>query len=244
MIRRVVQGNIVKTLRCFQLLFASPSEKRHALVGRPHVWQMKRDFQIQFLKQVGLHPDHYLLDYGCGTLRGGIPIIEYLFEGHYCGIDVRATVLDEGKKELHEAGLESKKPVLILADDISTLDLQLEFDFIWAYSVLIHLSDDILEKTLKFISEHLKLEGVFFANVNLGQVKDSYWHQNFPLVWRRIEFYKDMASHHGLQVSDMGSVAGLGFKSGMKDHDQQHMLKFTNIKDNFPKVIPNNGSNS
>lgn len=91
-----------------RLLFATSSEKRHSLVGPPHLWKMKRDFQIQFLKHVGLQPEHYLLDIGCGTLRGGIPIIEYLEEQHYHGVEVRDSVLEAGRRELQEADLKAK----------------------------------------------------------------------------------------------------------------------------------------
>ena len=65
----------------------NPSE-RHSLVGPAHLWEIKRAFQIQFLQSVGLTPDQYLLDMGCGTLRGGIPIIKYLEPGHYYGIRI------------------------------------------------------------------------------------------------------------------------------------------------------------
>ena len=100
----------IKSLKMWlKLLFASSSEKRHSLVGPPYLWKMKRDFQIQFLKTMGLKPEHYLLDIGCGTLRGGIPLIKYLQDGHYFGVEVRKEVLDEGRKELREASLEEKK---------------------------------------------------------------------------------------------------------------------------------------
>jgi hypothetical protein len=32
--------------------------------------------------------------------RGGIPVIEYLDEGNYTGIDVREIAIDEARKEL------------------------------------------------------------------------------------------------------------------------------------------------
>ena len=54
------------------------NEKRASLVGPPKLWQSKRDCQIKFLLEHGLKQDHYLLDLGCGVLRGGIPIINYL----------------------------------------------------------------------------------------------------------------------------------------------------------------------
>src|SRR5215475_8544809 len=102
--------NPLRTLRKrFKWWLASPAERRHSLVGPMRGWQKKRDFQIFFLKQMGLQPAHYLLDIGCGTLRGGIPLIDYLDPGHYFGVEVRPLVLEEAAKELGEAGLEHKQ---------------------------------------------------------------------------------------------------------------------------------------
>lgn len=149
------------------------------MVGPMYLWNMKRDFQIQFLERVGLQPEHYLLDLGCGTLRGGIPIIRHLQKGHYFGVEIRAKVLDEGRKELRDEKLEYKEPVLILADDISSLNIERKFDFIWAFSVLIHMEDNILNSTLNFVHKHLKESGRFYANVNIGARADGTW-ETFP----------------------------------------------------------------
>ena len=50
-----------------------PKEKRHFLVGPPDKWKEAREIQIKFLKENGLKSKYYLLDLGCGTLRGGMP---------------------------------------------------------------------------------------------------------------------------------------------------------------------------
>ena len=82
--------------------------RRHSMVGPAHLWKMKRDFQNRFLRQIGLRPEHYFLEIGCGTLRGGIPIIQYLEQGHYFGLDVRNEVIEEAKKEVTKFNLEAK----------------------------------------------------------------------------------------------------------------------------------------
>ena len=96
---------------------------RHALVGPPDLWEMKRQFQIDFLRGVGLQPQHRLLDLGCGTLRGGIPLIAHLDPGNYAGVEVRRDVLDEGRRELAEAGLAGKSPQLVHCERLAVLDL-------------------------------------------------------------------------------------------------------------------------
>ena len=154
----------------------APKQKRHRLVGPPKLWKMKRDFQISFLKEIGLKSKDYFLDIGCGTLRGGIPIIRYLEKSHYYGIDVRSYVLEEGKKELIESKLAYKEPVLISSKDLSSINLKKEFDYVWAFSVLVHLTDEMLEDCFMFVSHHLGKKGVIFANVNIGnRKKEARW---------------------------------------------------------------------
>lgn len=212
----------------------SRKERRHVMVGAARLWKMKRDFQFQFLKTMNLMPEHYLLDIGCGTLRGGIPLINYLQDGHYFGVEARAEVLDEGRKELQEEGLEGKCPTLFLSKDMSQLTISQKFDFIWGFSVLMHMTDVILNNTLEFVSKHLSDEGVFYANVYIGERKDrelrhkGSW-QVFPKVWRTFEFYKKLCANNGLKVSDLGPLKDLGHVSKVESQDSQRMLKISKI---------------
>jgi SAM-dependent methyltransferase len=213
-----------------RLGLASTFERRQAMVGPSHLWEMKRDFQIRFLKSVGMTPEHYVLDLGCGVLRGGIPIIEFLGEGHYYGIEARKVVLDEGIKALQEARLQTKLPTLHVIEDLSGATLDREFDLIWAFSVLIHMEDRILDACLSFVSRSLKRNGRMYANVNLGKDKDGRW-QEFPVVKRSREFYASAAERHGLQVLDVGTLRSLGHVSGSPGQDMQLMLEFVRKSD-------------
>ena len=108
----------IKFLRNIKDIIIAPlmsaKAKRHLLVGPASLWKMKQDFQIKFLKENGLLPIHKFIDIGCGTLRGGIPLINYLNTANYYGIDVREEALNEGKKGLEEEGLITRNPNLIL----------------------------------------------------------------------------------------------------------------------------------
>jgi len=195
------------------------------MVGPMREWQKRRDFQIGFLKQMGIKPGHYLMDIGCGTLRGGIPIIELLEAGHYYGLESRAEVLAEGKKELADAGLENKMPQLVHSPDIAAVSLDRKFDFAWAFSVLIHMNDDILRGCLGMVGRHLNENGGFYANVNLGERMDGHW-QGFPVVFRTMSFYADAAKQNGLRVADLGKQ-GSFIESGVRAMDEKNILKFT-----------------
>ena len=230
---RKILGRIKKTLG---RLLLSQKEQRHSLVGPPQLWKMKREFQIDFLKKHGLLETHLLLDLGCGTLRGGLPIIEYLEVGHYFGVEVRPEVLQEANKELSEAGLIHKRPTLILLRDADSLPDH-GFDFLWAFSVLIHMDDDTLRNALLLVRKRLADTGVCYANVSIGAGEEDEW-QGFPVVKRSLEFYKKIADESGLTVVDLGKLGTLGHRSGIASQDAQHMLLFSVQKEAVCPHIP------
>jgi len=113
------------------------------MVGPASEWTVKRDFQIGFLKDHGLQPSDRLADIGCGTLRGGIPVIAYLDEGCYNGFEVRADALEEARRELADNHLEHKRPMLTQSDDLGSLHLDERFDVIWAFSVFVQMGANL-----------------------------------------------------------------------------------------------------
>jgi SAM-dependent methyltransferase len=198
---------------------------RHILVGAPQMWAMQRRFQFKFLISQGLQPHHRLLDVGCGTLRGGIPFIDYLEPGNYTGIDARPKALEEARKELADAKLEHKHPVLVLAAHPAEIHLDVSFDFACAFWVLIHMTDDIVQAYLAFVRQVLGRDGVFYANVILGNGPEKEW-SGFPVVERPREVYREWAATAGLEVSDVGKLSSLGHHAGIAGDDMM-MLRFT-----------------
>ena len=208
--------------------------RRHAAVGPAHQWQMKRQFQIDFLTAQNLQPHHHLCDIGCGTLRGGVPLIDHLEPGHYTGLEVRADVLDQGRAELKDAGLEHKQPHLIHNEDFDALHLDTRFDVAWAFAVLIHMPDDVLHAGLRFVARHLQPTGSLYANVNTcepGDARDgqfTQW-QGFPVMAHPLDWYRDAAKQAGLTITDLGSLADLGHDDGKPHPDQRRMLQWQRV---------------
>jgi SAM-dependent methyltransferase len=210
-------------------LTARSSTRRAALVGPPDQWATQRRFQFDFLTSNGLQPEHRLLDVGCGTLRGGIPLIEYLHAGNYTGVEVRAAVLEEARKELAESGLAHKEPVLIHAEDPAEIRSGEQFDRVWAFMVLIHMSDEVVDGYLRLVSQRMTESGEFYANVALGDRADGEW-QGFPVVFRPHEFYERTAAAHGLNVDEVGALGSLG--PHLTSHGSQTMmLRFTHASE-------------
>lgn len=202
-----------------------PPEKRRELVGRPDLWGVKRAFQFEFLLSRGLEPEHSLLDVGCGTLRGGVPFIAYLEEGRYVGVESRYEAMREGLEELARHDLEKKRPILLTADLLSVVDHLPPFDFIWAYSVVFHMRDPVVEDTLAFVATHLREGGRFLANVEAGERNEEEWLE-FPVIRRPLAWYRERAAAHGLETRNLGTLRSLGQDSGVERDDQHLLLEF------------------
>lgn len=222
-----------KAKRRVDRMLLTPAQRRHASVGPPRLWRVKREFQFRFLKEMGLEPHHYLLDLGCGTLRGGIPIIDYLDSGHYFGIDIRPEALEVARKELERENLVDKDPQLIAAPDISVLELDAEFDFVWAFSVFIHMRDPILDGALGLVRRHLRDGGSCYGNVNIGKRERkgaSRSKTGYPVLWRPLDFYEDICARNGLQVADIGQLSEFGHQHPGKKPEVQERERMLRIR--------------
>jgi SAM-dependent methyltransferase len=204
---------------------AGAPEGRHGRVGAPHLWRMQRAFQIDFLQRMGLAKQHQLLDLGCGTLRGGLPLIAYLSAGNYTGIDVRAEIIEEALRELEEARMQERYPRIRCVESLAELDLRASYDFIWAFGLLMHLEDPDLETALVFAARHLRVNGQFYANVHLGDGRLGAW-AGFPVVARPLDWYRARAQEAGLAADALGRLCAMGHVSGDRNCDSQFMLRF------------------
>jgi SAM-dependent methyltransferase len=216
--------------------YASRMAARHGMVGPADLWEMKRRFQIDFLKGVGLRPDHHLLDLGCGTMRGGIPLIQYLDVGHYTGVDVRPAVLEEGCREIEENGLVGRQPQLLCCEDLREFQAGRCFDVIWAFAVLIHMPDSVLDGALEAVARHLEPAGIFYATANIDERTEGTW-QGFPVVSRTMAFYQEAVARHGLTLDDLGSLNSLGHvhpRLSEKQQACQRMLRITPLHNSWP----------
>ena len=103
------------------------------------LWEEVGALQFEYLKGRGLQPSHRLLDLGCGALRGGLHFIRYLDAGNYYGMDVNASLIEAGKRELEEAKLADRKPQLLVAEGFELGPFATTFDYAIAVSVFTHL---------------------------------------------------------------------------------------------------------
>jgi hypothetical protein len=76
---------------------------------------------LQFMQKFGLQPNDIAVDYGCGSLRLGREVINYLEPGKYWGIDITDEFYKLGLAEMDSAWVQEKAPKLgvINADTLS-----------------------------------------------------------------------------------------------------------------------------
>ena len=124
--------------------------------------------QFEFLLKQGLLPSHKLVDIGCGPLRCGIPIIRYLEEDNYCGLDINASLIEAGKYELAKAGLTAKCPKLLVNDKFEIDRFGISFDFAIAQSVFTHLDMNLIVRCLAETRKVLTSGSKFFCTFFLA----------------------------------------------------------------------------
>lgn len=112
-------------------------ETHHRAYGRP--WCIGRDY-FRFLRDIGLRPEHRVLDFGCGAGRLGVWLIGYLAPGHYFGIDADArSLLAFASYEIPLHDLADKRPRLLWDDSFAIGHFATRFDLVTDLFVTKHL---------------------------------------------------------------------------------------------------------
>jgi SAM-dependent methyltransferase len=141
----------------------TPDWHRHT-IGNIPLWEHLGTLQFDYLVDHGLLPEHYLLDVGCGPLRGGVKFIPYLEPGHYFGVDKNASQIEETRRlEIPRNNLAPFRPTVVVMEDFGFERLNQQFDFAIAQSVFTHLPLNSIVRCLVNMGRVLKDGGKFYA---------------------------------------------------------------------------------
>ncbi|HEY7563249.1 MAG TPA: class I SAM-dependent methyltransferase [Gaiellaceae bacterium] len=128
------------------------------------LWRKMGKLQLKFLTAHGLEPGHRLLDVGCGPLRAGVRLAEYLDAGNYYGIDINESLLDVGYDVELPDEVRAKLPRENLrATDRFDCDFGVTFDFAIGQSLFTHISLNQIRLCLFRVAAHTKVGGRFYA---------------------------------------------------------------------------------
>lgn len=130
-------------------------------VGNPKHYELIGKIVFDLLLGCGLKPEYKLLDIGCGSLRVGKHLIDYLDQNNYYGIEPNKIIFDAGfYRELTDDGRKKN----IKYSDNKNFCLQIfytTFDFILANSIFIHACKRQIEKCFDEVNKVLKDNGKF-----------------------------------------------------------------------------------
>jgi SAM-dependent methyltransferase len=127
-------------------------------------WEELGRLQFDFLVARGLAPHHYLLDIGCGPLRGGRLFIAYLEPGHYLGIDKEEDLIAAGiELELGRDLLEQKRPQLLVSSEFAFERFGAAPDVALAQSVFTHLPPAHIAACLGRLQPRMAPRGALYA---------------------------------------------------------------------------------
>lgn len=149
--RRVMASDVVR--KNPRGAVGTPSRERWLALGR---------LQFDYLLDSGLERSHRVLEIGCGNLRAGWRLIEYLDVGGYTGVDVSPEILLSAQDVLVEYGLQDKLPRLWLVDGTKLPFLPAgHFDVVHAHSVFTHTPLEVVTSYLHEVHRLVKPGGFF-----------------------------------------------------------------------------------
>lgn len=161
-------------------------------------WNNVGKMQFEYLLQQKMEPCNKFLDIGCGNLRAGIHIINYLDQGNYFGTDISKNVLLSANENIAAYGLEGKLPHIYITQGANLNFLPKEyFDIIHAHSVFSHLDTPSFIALLKACHSLLKADGYFDLTFKEGRV-GGYMKEDFYYTKQNVV---DICSVSGYSVT-------------------------------------------
>jgi hypothetical protein len=168
---------------------------------------------FQRLLNNGLKPSDVCVDYGCGTLRIGQHLIDYLGPRGYWGLDISQYLLDEGRKLVGEELWAEKEPQLrIISPQAVTEVAATKPKMMFSFAVLLHVHPDELNEYAGNVMTIIGKQGQYITDANL---MDGETIQYSGRSWAHSQeaFEKLLAEHGGkMEILEEGKfkMEGLG----------------------------------
>lgn len=160
-----------------------------------------------FLKNQGLKPEHKILDIGCGGGRLGNNLISYLNKENYYGLDKEIKMINYFNNSLND-NLKSKNPNILL-QDLNLNFGDIKFDFIYAYSVLTHITKEEYANLLNELKSYIKPSTKIYFTFLIGKKyfkgdKHEMRKNEYDGIWYSIDDVINIGTKQGYNVSFIG----------------------------------------
>ncbi len=178
-------------------------------------WLYAGQMQFDYLLDHGLHPGARMLEIGCGNLRAGRLLIQYLDPGNYHGIDISPDILLAALDTITEFGLQAKLPRVTLVEDLKLGFLpDRSFDVVYAHSVFSHSPIEVIEECLQHVGRLMAPGGFFdFTFDRTDGAEHRVLREDF---YYRTETLTALAAKHGLQARFMADWEPLHGQSKLR----------------------------
>ena len=195
----------------FDLGCEDDEDRFEALVGPQGHWRERRDAQLALLSSFGLRRDARFLDMGCGALRVGLPLIDYLDPGRYVGVDIDPDCIAAAGELIERFDLAAREPLVLQSTSFGRDELgERRFDRIWCFQVFIHLTEALVHEALAAVATLLDADGIAWVTLKTNEGVAmfetfgswrSYTHNRAPVA-----FYEAAARRHGLALTPIRSL--------------------------------------
>jgi hypothetical protein len=160
---------------------------------------------LEFLVSSGLTGSDRVLEYGCGSLRLGKSVIEFLEPGHYLGLDITDFFYLAGiKNYLGQTLLETKRPQfgVIGSEEHKKIRADFKFDIGFSTLALMHVPPAEIDEYFRNVMELMHSDSVFYFDFQpslFALKKNSLtWGVPFRLVRRAAGRFGGRLAHvHG-----------------------------------------------
>lgn len=179
---------------------ALAGEKRHSSIGpslkKKGLHKTPRIFSL--LVTAGLKPSDMFVDFGCGTLRVGASLIEYLEPDRYVGFDIDEKILAAGRELLAPRVRGAKRPRLAVVSPQSISEVAaLHPNWIFSKGVLQHVPPGELGEFFENLASLMHPETIGVLRAQIGSKNE----QISAKSWlHTIEDLQRAAASHGLDL--------------------------------------------
>jgi SAM-dependent methyltransferase len=163
-------------------------------------WEELGRLQLDFLVAQGLRPEHRFLDVGCGSLRAGRHLVDYLEPAHYYGTDINHDLIETGYRLELDDAQRARLPLGNLhSTDRFDNDFGVQFDMAIAQSVFTHIPLNLMRLCLYRVAKVMKPGARFYVTFfergrnypldgvpktrNLWTERNSYWYYRKDMRW-------------------------------------------------------------
>jgi SAM-dependent methyltransferase len=153
--------------------------------------------QFDYLAEHGLTRTSRLLEIGCGNLRAGRFLIEYLDAGNYFGLDISPDVLLSAQRTIAAHHLQDKLPQLMYTNDLKFEFLPDHyFDVIHANSVFTHCPIELIDECFAHVARIMTSSGFF--DFTFYCTEDTEYQVHREDFYYRTDTLIGLAGRHGL----------------------------------------------